>query len=63
VSVDPTQRRRGVGKALAERIVEQLKRRRATRVEVDFWLFNKPARAFFAGVGFVSQRAIAGMKV
>ncbi|WP_421725667.1 GNAT family N-acetyltransferase [Bauldia sp.] len=58
VAVDVARRRRGIGQALVEAAVAELESRGATRVGVDFWSFNAPARAFFAGLGFAAQRQV-----
>jgi ribosomal protein S18 acetylase RimI-like enzyme len=58
VSIDPGHRRRGTGAALIAAVLKELKRRGATRVGVDFWSFNEPARSFFAKLGFSVQREV-----
>lgn len=47
IAVDPTYRRRGVGRALLERFAGDLRRRGARRLEVVAWPDDRPALAFF----------------
>ncbi len=52
IAVAPAYRRRGVGRALMQRVVEAAKARGGVdRLTADFWAFNEESRAFFAGFG------------
>ncbi len=59
ISVAPEHRRNRIGSQLVAQALTQLAERGATRVSVEFWDFNTPARAFFAGLGFSVQREFA----
>ena len=63
VSVDPNRLRRGIGKALVERAMGELKALGAVSVGVDYWTFNDRARAFFAALGFTSQREVLSKRL
>jgi ribosomal protein S18 acetylase RimI-like enzyme len=56
ISVDRKHRGGGVGTALVDQATAEMKRRGATTMGVDFWSFNERARAFFAKLGFATQR-------
>jgi ribosomal protein S18 acetylase RimI-like enzyme len=63
LSVDPSHRRRGIGEALVERVMAELKERDVVRVGVDYWTFNRPARSFFASLGFTSRREVCSLNL
>ena len=63
VSVDPDHRRHGIGRALVEIAVAELKARNAVRIGVDFWSFNGPARSFFTRMGFCVQREVCSLSL
>ena len=50
--VDPTLRRKGVGKALALRLLEEAKAMRIDRMDLEILPANEPAAAFWRSLGF-----------
>ena len=50
--VDPTLRRKGVGKALATRLLEEAKAMRIDRVDLEILPTNEAAVAFWRSLGF-----------
>ncbi len=55
VGVCASHRRRGVGRALVGRVLEQARLAQVTDVELTSWSFNRDARAAFRRLGFVPQ--------
>jgi ribosomal protein S18 acetylase RimI-like enzyme len=55
VAVDPTCRRRGVGRALIEKIFRDAHDRGLSDVELSAWAFNDVARAAFRRLGFTPK--------
>ena len=58
ISVDPDRLRRGVGKALIDHALAELRLMSVESIGVDYWSFNERARAFFLSLGFAQQREI-----
>ena len=52
--VDPSMRRKGVGRALAVRLLEQAKAMRVERIDLEVTPTNATAAAFWKAVGFRS---------
>jgi ribosomal protein S18 acetylase RimI-like enzyme len=52
ISVRPTHRRQGVGRALLEAVQTAANKRDIRMISLDVWTFNAEARAFFSGSGF-----------
>jgi len=52
IVVAPAFQKRGVGGALMQAVIEEAKRRKISRVELDVWSFNEEAQRFFARFGF-----------
>jgi len=50
--VDPTERRKGVGKALASRVLDEAKAMRVDRVDLEVFPTNQGAAAFWKSMGF-----------
>jgi ribosomal protein S18 acetylase RimI-like enzyme len=55
VSVRPTLRRRGVGRALLEAVQAEASKRHIRMISLDVWSFNDEARAFFSRSGFTAH--------
>ena len=51
LSVSEAFRRRGIGRALLDEARKRGSERGITRLALDVWRFNEPARKFFAGYG------------
>lgn len=54
VAVDPNQRRRGIGRALVSRFVDDAASRDAATVTAVAWPGEPPAVAFFEAIGFAA---------
>jgi ribosomal protein S18 acetylase RimI-like enzyme len=52
ISVRPTHRRQGIGRALLEAVQTAANKRDIRMISLDVWTFNVEARAFFSGSGF-----------
>jgi ribosomal protein S18 acetylase RimI-like enzyme len=52
ISVRPTHRRQGVGRALLEAVQAAASKRNIRMISLDVWTFNVGARAFFSRSGF-----------
>ncbi len=63
IAVVPEHRRNRIGSQLVAQALAQLAERGATRISVEFWDFNAPARALFAGLGFSVQREFASRTI
>ncbi|TMA00618.1 MAG: GNAT family N-acetyltransferase [Methanobacteriota archaeon] len=50
--VDPAMRRKGVGRALATRLLEEAKAMRVERIDLEVTPTNAPAAAFWKSMGF-----------
>ena len=55
VSVRPTLRRQGVGRALLEAVQAEASKRDIRMISLDVWTFNDAARAFFSRGGFAAH--------
>jgi ribosomal protein S18 acetylase RimI-like enzyme len=55
VSVRPTLRRQGVGRALLEAVQAEARKRDIHMISLDVWTFNDAARAFFSRNGFTAH--------
>jgi ribosomal protein S18 acetylase RimI-like enzyme len=55
ISVRPTHRRQGVGRALLEAVQTAANKRDIRIISLDVWKFNVGARAFFSGSGFEAR--------
>jgi ribosomal protein S18 acetylase RimI-like enzyme len=55
ISVEPGARRRGVGRALVSAVLRHAVETGIDDVEVDTWIFNDHAQAFFASLGFQAK--------
>ena len=55
VSVRPTLRRQGVGRALLEAVQTEANKRDIRMISLDVWTFNDAARAFFSRSGFTAH--------
>jgi diamine N-acetyltransferase len=55
VSVRPTLRRQGVGRALLEAVQAEANKRDIRMISLDVWTFNDAARAFFSRSGFTAH--------
>ena len=55
VSVHPTLRRQGVGRALLEAMHAEATKRDIRMISLDVWTFNDAARAFFSRSGFTAH--------
>src|SRR5215468_2362447 len=55
VSVRPTLRRQGVGRALVEAVQVEASKRDIHMISLDVWTFNDAARAFFSRGGFAAH--------
>lgn len=56
VAVDPDHRRKGHGRSLLERCMEEARKMQADLVELDVWTFNTRAQRFFSELGFANVR-------
>lgn len=52
ISVQSEYKRRGVGRALMHKIMDEASERRVARLTTDFWAFNDESRGFFENFGF-----------
>ena len=55
ISVRPTHRRQGVGRALLEAVQKAASSRGIHTISLDVWTFNDAARAFFSRSGFTAR--------
>ena len=55
ICVEPGARRRGVGRALVSAVLRHAVETGIDDVEVDTWVFNDHAQAFFASLGFQAK--------
>jgi diamine N-acetyltransferase len=55
VSVRPTLRRQGVGRALLAAVKAEASKRDIRMISLDVWTFNDEARAFFSRSGFTAR--------
>lgn len=55
LSVDQHHRRRGVGRALVARVVEEAEAARLHRIEVSSWAFDEATQRLFRSLGFVPK--------
>lgn len=53
IGVAPDQRKKGVARALVERVVSQAETEGVTQVELASWCFNRDAHEAFRALGFV----------
>jgi ribosomal protein S18 acetylase RimI-like enzyme len=53
ISVAKVFRRRGIGRALMERVIAAARERNVRRLTADYWALNEEAQAFFEGFGLV----------
>jgi ribosomal protein S18 acetylase RimI-like enzyme len=56
IAVDADYRRQGVAKELFEFMIEDAKKRKLARIELDVWEFNDSAIEFYQAVGFGQTR-------
>ena len=54
IAVEPSSRRRGVGRSLYLAAEAEARRRGIDRITMDHWTFNTEAAAFFGSLGFES---------
>lgn len=59
----PEYRRRGIGRALIERIEKEGKRLGAERLDLMVWGFNESAQKFYESLGMTRQRMILEKKL
>ncbi|HYF81556.1 MAG TPA: GNAT family N-acetyltransferase [Clostridia bacterium] len=57
IAVTPTHRSLGAGRMLIKRIEEYARELKLHRIELDSWMFNQDAHAFFEKMGFAKYRA------
>ena len=57
IAVDADYRRQGVAKELFEFMIEDAKKRKLARIELDVWEFNDSAIEFYQAVGFRLTRS------
>ena len=55
ISVRPTLRQQGVGRALLEAVQAEARKRDIHMISLDVWTFNDAARAFFSRSGFTAR--------
>ena len=55
ISVRPTLRQQGVGRALLEAVQAEARKRDIHMISLDVWTFNDGARAFFSRSGFTAH--------
>jgi len=63
ISVDPDHLRRGIGKALVDHALAELRVTGVESIGVDYWSFNQRARTFFFSLGFAPQREILSRRL
>lgn len=56
IAVDVNHRRQGVAKELLEFMIEDAKKRKLGKIELDVWEFNESAIEFYQAVGFRQMR-------
>lgn len=56
IAVDANHRRQGVAKELFEFMIEDAKKRKLGKIELDVWEFNDLAIEFYQAVGFKQMR-------
>jgi ribosomal protein S18 acetylase RimI-like enzyme len=55
IAVSPTSRRRGIARALVERVVEDARSHAIYGIELSSWSFNTDAHAAFRSLGFAEK--------
>ncbi len=63
LAVDPAHRRRGIGRALMDTVVERAQQRGASRVELTVRAHNEGASAFYAALGYVPSQTLLELGV
>jgi ribosomal-protein-alanine N-acetyltransferase len=53
IAVDTSFRRRGIGQALLQQVVEEARRRNSSRVTLEVRVSNIPAQKLYESVGFI----------
>ena len=63
VVVSPNRRRHGIGRALVERVVDDLRVRDGQRLEATSWPGDPPVTRFLRGIGFVPDEGPGTMRL
>jgi len=63
IAVNPNERRRGLGRALVERVADDLRAQGGRRLEATSWPGDPPATRFLRGIGFVPDEGPGTMRL